>query len=183
MATDFFTIETVRLKTLYVLFYIELSTRRVHLAGVTAHPDSAWVTQQDRNLAMELGDRGAPPTKFLIRDRDSKFSGSFDEVYRTEGIRVIRTPIRAPRANSYAERWVRTVRAECLDWVLVLGRRHLERVLRTYVAHYNRERPHRGLGLELPEPPPGYLAPVHAREVKRRDLLGGLIHEYRQAAA
>jgi putative transposase len=182
-ATDFFTVETVRLKTLYVLFYIELSTRRVHLAGVTAHPDSAWVTQQGRNLAFELDDE-ATPAKFLIRDRDSRFSGPFDEVFRTEGIRVIRTPIRAPRANAYAERWVRTVRAECLDWILVLGRRHLERVLRTYVGHYNRERPHRGLGLELPEPPPlGYLAPVRPREVKRRDLLGGLIHEYRQAAA
>jgi transposase InsO family protein len=182
IATDFFTVETVRLKTLYVLFWIELSTRRVHLAGVTAHPGSAWVTQQARNLAFELQDRAAPP-RFLIRDRDSKFSGPFDEVFRTEGIRVIETPVRAPRANAYAERWVRTVRAECLDWTLVLGHRHLERVLRTYVGHYNRGRPHRGLGLGLPEPPPIEPAPVQAREVKRRDLLGGLIHEYQAAAA
>jgi putative transposase len=182
IATDFFTVETVRLRTLYVLFYIELSTRRVHLAGVTAHPDSAWVTQQGRNLAFQLHDRAAP-VKFLIRDRDSKFTGPFDEVFRTEGTRVILTPVRAPRANAYAERWVRTVRAECLDWLLVLGWRHLERVLRTYTSHYNRRRPHRGLHLEVPEPPPADLAPVHPGEVKRRDLLGGLIHEYQAAAA
>ena len=182
IATDFFTVETVRCKTLYVLFYIELCTRRVHLAGIIARPDSGWVTQQGRNLVMDLGDRGAAH-KFLIRDRDSKFSGPFDEVFRTEGIRVIRTPIRAPRANAYAERWVRTVRAECLDWTLVLGRRHLTRVLRTYVGHYNRGRPHRSLGLGLPEPPPREAAPVHPREVRRRDLLGGLIHEYQAATA
>jgi putative transposase len=96
---------------------------------------------------------------------------------------VIRTPIRSPRANAFAERWVRTARAECLDWTLVLGRRHLERVLRTYVGHYNRGRPHRGLGLGVPEPRPGDPAPDHHREVGRRDLLGGLIHEYEQAAA
>jgi transposase InsO family protein len=147
-----------------------------------ASANIAWVTQQARNLAFELQDRAAPP-RFLIRDRDSKFSGPFDEGFRTEGIRVIEMPIRAPRANAYAERWVRTVRAECLDWTLVLGHRHLERVLRTYVGHYNRGRPHRGLGLGLPEPPPIEPAPVQAREVKRRDLLGGLIHEYQAAAA
>jgi len=182
IATDFFTVETVRCKTLYVLFFIELSTRRVHLAGVTAHPDSGWVTQQGRNLAFELQDRTAPP-KFLIRDRDSKFSGPFDEVFHTEGTQVIETPVRSPRANAYAERWVRTVRAECLDWILVVGRRHLERVVRTYVGHYNRGRPHRGLGLGLPEPPPTGPAPVKTREVKRQDLLGGLVHEYQAAAA
>jgi len=127
LACDFFTVETVVLKTLYVLFFIELSTRRVHLAGVTAHPDSAWVTQQARNLAIgeRLGDVG-----FLVRDRDAKFSGPFDEVFQSEGIRVIRTPIRAPRANAFAERFVRTVRSECLDHILIFGRRHLQRVLR-----------------------------------------------------
>jgi transposase InsO family protein len=147
LACDFFTVETVVLKTLYVLFFIELSTRRVHLAGVTAHPDSAWVTQQARNLAIgeRLGDVG-----FLVRDRDAKFSGPFDEVFQSEGIRVIRTPIRAPRANAFAERFVRTVRSECLDHILIFGRRHLERVLRTYVKHYCKERPHRETTLACP---------------------------------
>jgi transposase InsO family protein len=145
VATDFFTVETIRLKTLYVLFFIELSTRRVHVAAVTANPDSAWVTQQSRNLAHTMQD-GERPTRFLIHDRDSKYSGPFDEVFRTSGVRVIRTPIRAPRANAFAERWVRTVRTECLDWTLVRGRRHLDRVLQTYTSHYNKARPHRGLG-------------------------------------
>ncbi len=147
LATDFFTVETIRLKTLYVLFFIELQTRRVHVVGITAHPDSAWVTQQARNLAIDerLGD-----IRFLVRDRDAKFSGPFDEVLRTEGVRVIRTPIRAPRANAFAERFVRTVRPECLDHVLIYGPRHLERVLQPYVAHYVEERPHRGLSLAVP---------------------------------
>jgi len=147
LATDFFTVETIRLKTIFVLFFIELQTRRVHVVGVTAHPDSAWVTQQARNLAIDerLGD-----IRFLVRDRDAKFSGPFDEVFETEGVRVIRTPIRAPRANAFAERFVRTVRRECLDHVLIYGPRHLERVLQAYVAHYAEERPHRGLSLAVP---------------------------------
>jgi putative transposase len=142
MACDFFTVQTIRLKTLYVLFFIELGTRRVHIAGASASPDSAWVAQQARNLA---GHGRLDDVGFLIRDRDTKFSGPFDEVFRTDGVRVITTPIRAPNANAIAQRWVATVRAECLDWVLVLGRRHLERVLATYVKHYNEQRPHRGL--------------------------------------
>jgi putative transposase len=181
LACDFFTVETVFLKTLYVLFFIELGSRRVHLAGVTAHPDSAWVTQQARNLAI---DERLRDTRFLVRDRDAKFSGPFDEVFETEGARVIHTPIRAPRANAFAERWVRTVRAECLDWVLILGRRHLERVLGVYVEHYNRERPHRGLDLGTPIDPQDRAGRASRRGLfERRDLLGGLIHEYSRAAA
>jgi putative transposase len=180
LAFDFFTIETLMLRTLYVLFAIQLGSRRVHVLGVTRNPDSAWVTQQARNLAVEERLHGV---RFLIRDRDSKFSGHFDEVFRTEGVNIVKTPIRAPKANAFAERWVRTVRTECLDWMLVLGRRHLERVLRTYTAHYNRRRPHRGLGLNSPEPRPDPLPrPADGVRVRRHAVLGGLIHEYHLAA-
>jgi putative transposase len=121
--------------------------------------------------------------RFVIRDRDSKFSGPFDEVFLTEGVGIIKTPIRAPRANAFAERWVRTVRAECLDWTLVLGRRHLKHVLRTYTTHYNEARPHRGLQLKTPEPPPGPTPwPAEGARVRTRNVLGGLIHEYELAA-
>ena len=172
--------ETLRLKTLYVLFFIEVSTRRVHVVGATAHPDSAWVTQQARNLAIE---ERLTAIRFLLHDRDAKFSGPFDEVFRTEEVRVIRTPIRAPRANAFAERFVRTVRSECLDHVLVYGRRHLDRVLRVYVSHYTEQRPHRGLDLATPRG--GASSPVRhteRRRIDRRDVLGGLIHEYGWAA-
>ena len=181
IACDFFTVETALLKTLYVLFFIEIRTRRVHLSVATSSPNSVFATQQARNLAMCLSDEGAS-TKFLIRDRDAKFSRSFDDVFASEGIRVICTPIRAPNANAFAERWVETVRADCLDWLLIVGPRHLDRVLRTYVEHYNRKRPHRGLQLLAPET----AAPVPevgvVPNVQRRDLLGGLIHEYESAA-
>ena len=119
---------------------------------------------------------------FLIRDRDSKFSGPFDEVFRTEDVKIIKTPIRAPMANAFAERWVRTVRTECLDWTLVLGRSHLERVLGEYMAHYNEARPHRGLELKTPEPRRDPAPPAEGIRVRRRDVLGGLIHEYERAA-
>jgi transposase InsO family protein len=120
--------------------------------------------------------------RFLIHDRDSKFSGAFDEVFRSEGIQVIYTPIRAPQANTHAERFIRTIRAECLDWLLILGRRHLESVLRLYTTHYNRERPHRALALHPPQPGPAITRPNTGR-IERSDLIGGLIHEYRRAAA
>jgi len=180
LATDFFTVETLMLKTLYVLFFIDLQTRRIHLAGVTAHPNAAWVTEQARNLAIEDRLQGV---RCLIHDRDSKFNVSFDEVFATEGARVIRTPVRAPRANSVCERWVGTVRRECLDHVLVLGRRHLERVLLAYVTHYNGQRPHRALDLGSPEPRRDPSGPTEPRTVRRLDVLGGLIHEYEPAAA
>jgi transposase InsO family protein len=179
IACDFFTVETAFLRTLYVLFFIELATRRVHVAGVTRNPDSSWVTQQARNIVVE----GALEDKHvLIRDRDSKYSAPFDEVFRTEGVQVIRTPIRAPKANSVAERWVGSARRECLDHVLVFGRRHLQRVVHTYAEHYNRKRPHRSVGLDPPcstRPSPN----VTGGTVRRRDLLGGLIHEYHRMAA
>ena len=178
LACDFFTIETVTLRRLYVLFFIEVGSRQVHLAGCTTNPTAAWVVQQARNLSFT---GLLEQMRFLIHDRDSKFTASFDEVFRSEGIRVVHTPVRAPQANAYAERFVRTIRTECLDWLLILGRRHLEHVLRTYVNHYNRERPHRGLALQPPEAPP--LRSPGGGHVHRRDRLGGLIHEYYKAAA
>jgi putative transposase len=182
VACDFFTVETIWLKTLYVLFFIHLSSRRVVLAGVTANPDSAWVTQQARNVAMDLNDEDLA-VRILLRDHDAKFTGCFDEVFCSEGAEVLRTPIRAPKANAYAERWVQTVRAECLDWTLVLGRRHLLRLLRGYVRHYNRQRPHRGLALAVPEAGERGSRHVSPREVRCHDVLGGLIQEYHQVAA
>jgi transposase InsO family protein len=178
LACDFFTVETITLRRYYVLFFIELGSRRAHLAGCTTNPTGAWVRQQARNLSFTgVLER----TRFLIHDRDSKFSAGFDEVVRSEGVEVIQTPIRAPQANAYAERFVRTVRAECLDWLLILGRRQLERVLRTYIAHYNAERPHRALALLPPEAGNTAAGSADAK-VERHDLLGGLIHEYRAAA-
>jgi len=164
-----------------VLFFIEIGTRRVRVTVSTGNPDAVFVTQQARNLAMSLSDEGAR-IKFLIRDRDAKFSHSFDGVLATAGTRVICTPIRAPNANAFAERWVRTRRADCLDWLLILGLRHLNRVLRIYVEHDNQKRPRRGLRLVAPES----AAPVEEVDsvpgIQRRDLLGGLIHEYKSAA-
>lgn len=179
IACDFFTVETLSLRRYYVLFFIELGSRRVHIAGCTTNPTGAWVTQQARNLNLAgLLER----SRILIRDRDSKFSGSFDEVFRSEGITVIQTPVRAPRANAYAERFVRTVRNECLDWLLIIGRCHLEHTLRVFVEHYNAQRPHRGLQLRTPIPL-ARAAPAMGDHIERTDLLGGLIHEYSTVAA
>jgi putative transposase len=179
VACDFFTVENMLLRRYYVLFFIAHTSRRVWLAGCTTNPTGAWVTQQARNLGLDFSEQGV---RFLIRDRDSKYSGPFDEVFRSGGIRIVKTPLRAPQANAIAERFVRTVRAECLDWLLILNRRHLEHVLRVYIDHYNRERPHRALKLKPPhraQPPP----PSTTGEIRRHDRLGGLIHEYYRAAA
>jgi putative transposase len=183
LACDFFTVDTVWLRRLYILFFIDVTTRRVHLAGVTANPNAAWVTQQARNLLLRLEDQERR-VRFLIRDRDTKFCRGFDDVFRSEGANVMVTPVQAPNANAYAERWVRTVRTECLDWLLIVSRGHLEQVLRIYVRHYNQHRPHRALGLEPPEPSAGLILISEARRarVRRRDLLGGTLHEYHRAA-
>jgi putative transposase len=178
LATDFFTVDTVFLRRLYVLFFIEIDTRRVHLAGVTAHPTGPWVTQQARSLVLSFGD-ALSKRWVLIRDRDAKFT--FDEVFHSEGLRVIRTPVQAPTANAFAERFIGSIRRECLDWILVVGRRHLEAVLHEYLDHYNAHRPHRGLGLRAPEAQPAAFPSV-SRHIQRRDRLGGLIHEYHLAA-
>jgi putative transposase len=183
LACDFFTVDTVWLKRLYVLFFIEVDTRRVHLAGVTANPNGTWVTQQARNLLLVLGEQGRR-VQFVLRDRDAKFCRAFDHLFRAEDTEVVLTPVQAPNANAFAERWIATVRAECLDWLLIAGRRHLEQVLRIYVEHYNVHRPHRALGLGAPATPtdPDAAGEACRDGIQRRDLLGGLLHEYHRAA-
>jgi putative transposase len=181
LAADFFHVDTVLLQRLYVLFVIEHATRRVHILGVTANPTGMWVTQQARNLLMDLAGR-IEQFRFLLRDRDAKFTAAFDAVFAAEGIQVLRTPVRAPRANAIAERWVGTVRRELLDRVLIMGRRHVEVALTSYVVHYNEHRPHRSLGQA---PPLGALpqpAPPTNQRIRRLDRLGGAIHEYTHVA-
>jgi putative transposase len=179
IAWDFVTVDTVFLSRLFVLFFIEIKTRRVHLAGVTSNPDRLWVTQQARNLVVPWN---SFPFRFLIRDRDSKYAGGFHEVFASQGLEVIRTPIRAPLANAFAERFVGTLRRECLDRILILGCRHLESVLKSYVAHYNGHRPHRCLDMNPPVRSASVTLDAPPRSVVRRDVLGGLIHEYERAA-
>jgi putative transposase len=178
LACDFLTVETTFLQRIYVIFFISLARRRIEYVACTANPDRKWVVQQARNVVMQLGEQ--QPFRLLVHDRDSKFSHAFDEVFRTEGIRVIRTPVQAPNANAHAERWVRTVRADCLDRILILSRRHLEHVLRVYRQHYNEHRPHRALRLLPPDARNPTPLEATARP-RRRDLLGGLIHEYEAA--
>ena len=182
LACDFFTVETVFLQTLYVLFFIEIGSRRLHVTTATRNPGTIFVTQQARNLCYALDER-EEPVRYLIRDRDSKFAGSFDEVLRSEGIRVIRTPIRSPKANAFAERFVRTVRHELLDLTLVYGRRHLDQLLRRYAEHYNARRPHRGLELRTPAGVADSEFVPDVPRVRRIDVLGGLIGEYESVAA
>jgi putative transposase len=181
LAVDFFTVETISLQRLYVLFFIELRSRRVHLAGCTANPTGAWVTQQARQFAWRLQEQPSR-FRFMIRDHDSKFTRSFDAVFASEGIQAVKTPVRAPKANAIAERFVHTVRAECLDWLLILNRRHLEHVLHVFVDHYNAHRPHRSLDLTPPAAIDRERPVASSRDVTRRDRLGGLIREYSCAA-
>src|SRR3954451_770126 len=180
LAVDVAHVDTVFLRRLYVLVVIEHDRRRVHLAGITAHPTGAWVTQQARHLLMNLGDR-ADRFQFIIRDRDSKFTAAFDAVFAGADIRIIRAPVRAPRANAIAERFIGTLRRECLDHILITGRRHLATVLHEYVEHYNTHRPHRSLNQH---PPAGRTPPPSGATVRplRRDRLPRLLHEYLQAA-
>jgi hypothetical protein len=186
VACDFLTVETVFLKTLYVLVFMQIETRRILGVGVSANPNGAWVTQQARNLMVDL--EGDPEfcMRFLLRDRDAKYCRSFDAVFAAEGAEVVLTPYRTPQANAHIERLIGGLRREVLDHVLVLGRRHLADVLRVYAAHHNSYRPHRGLGLRRPHdvgrpiPGPG---PARPEAIKRREILSGLIHEYHARAA
>jgi putative transposase len=181
LACDFFTIETIFLKTIYVLFFIDLGTRRVYVAGCTGHPDSAWVTQQARQLTWQLQEQDSH-MRFLIHDRDTKFTSSFEAVFATEGIETVLTPFRAPKANAFAERWVRSIRQECLDQLLIVNQRHLKQVLHEYSTYYNMRRPHQGLLQQSPLPYP-ILPTNECGVIGRRDILGGIIHDYfRQAA-
>ncbi len=179
LACDFLTVETAWLKTLYIFFVMELGSRRVHFAGCTAHPTAEWVTQQARQLTWTLPDE-QKQVRFLIRDRDAKFTASFDAVFAAEGIEIIKTPYRAPRANAFAERWIRSVRAEVLDRLLILSEAHLQRVMKEYVEYYNRARPHQGIEQRCPIPI------ERARKegvVTCRKVLGGIIHNYYREAA
>ncbi len=178
LATDFFHVDSMMLRRYYVLFVIEVDSRVVHLLGVTTNPVMAWVVQRARNFTSDLEDAGRR-FRFLIRDRDTKFTASFDEVFKAIGISAIRTPVRSPKANAFAERWVRTVREDCLDHLLIYSMCHLQAVLADYVRHYNEARPHRGRQLAP-------LLPRHDQlrtgEICRRDIFGGIIHEYDRAA-
>jgi putative transposase len=186
LACDFFTVDTVRLHRLYVLVFLSLGSRRVEYLACTSNPNTAWMLQQARNLLMELDDDDRQ-ARFLIHDRDAKFTRAVDALLANDGVKVIRTPLQAPNANAHMERWIGSVRRECLDRLLIVSRRQLEHALRVYVTHYNRQRPHRALNLTPPDSPA--LSPLEpqsspqALQVNRRDLLGGLIHEYELAAA
>ncbi|WP_248960195.1 integrase core domain-containing protein [Sphaerisporangium perillae] len=179
LACDFFSVDTVTLRRLYVFFVAEVGTRFVHVLGVTARPDGAWVAQQARNLLIDLGDR-AGEFRFLVRDRDAKFTRAFDEVMAGNGTRVIKIPPRSPRANAFAERWVRTARCECTDRMLIFGEWHLRMMLTEYAAHYNQHRPHRSLDLRPPADGADLIR-LPVGWIERRQVLGGLINEYERA--
>jgi putative transposase len=181
LACDFFTVYSSFGKTIHVLFLIELSSRCGHLAGCTARPNDAWVTQQARNFSRALADTGHN-FRFLIHDRDRKFTAAFDEVFRTDGIEIIKTPIRTPQAKAIAERWIKSARTELLAWLLIFGERQLRTTLSEYVDHYNRSRPHRSLDPTTPEPSARDSRSATDSRVHRRARLGGLINEYYEAA-
>ena len=174
LACDFLTVETLFLKTLYIFFFIEIGTRRIHIAGITEHPNGHWVAQQARNFGWFLQE---DDTNYvcLIRDNDSKYTDSFDNVFESEGINIICTPFKAPNANTFAERWVRTLRTECLYNILVVNESHLRRVLTEYVEYYNSRRPHQGLNQQSPIPSP---PPEPSGAIQRRKILGGIINDY-----
>jgi putative transposase len=180
-AVDFFHVDTVFLRRLYVLFVIEHHHRRVHLVGVTAHPTAAWTVQQARTTLMDSGER-TEGLKFLIRDRDAKYTDAFDAVFTRAAMRIIKTPVQAPRANAICERWIASARRECTDRILIAGRRHLHHTLSGYVDHYNTHRPHRTLGQQPPDGRPHTASTYDNIRVQRRDRLGGLLHEYSQVA-
>jgi putative transposase len=180
LACDFLHVDTVLLRRVYVFFVMEIQTRTVHVLGITAHPTGAWTVQQARNLLMGLGER-ASRFRFLVRDRDGKFTTAFDAVFAGNGTRVIKTPVRSPRADSFAERFVGTLRRECLDHVAIFGEQHLRNVLAEYTQHYNGHRPHQSLQQEPPQRRPGNAIDITAR-IERRQILSGLISEYRRAA-
>jgi putative transposase len=185
VACDLFHLETITLRRLYVFFTVEHATRRIRILGVTAHPTGAWLVQQARNLLMDLddavGDAGAR-VRFLIRDRDARFTTAFDAVLTGDGVEVIKIPVRAPRANAIAERFVGTVRRELLNRILIINAAHARRVLRQYEEHFNTHRPHRTLGQAAPLRPLPCVPADPTATVVRRDQLGGLLHEYAHAA-
>jgi putative transposase len=182
LACDFAHVDcAVTLKRVYVFFVIELETRYVHVLGVTANPDGAWTAQAARNLLMGLGERAVEFT-VLLRDRGGQFTDAFDTVLAGAGIEVVRTPPRCPRANPYAERWIRTLRAELTGRMPILGERHLRRVLADYLQHYNGHRPHRSLELAAPRPPAEITDLAEQRQIRRKPVPDGLINEYERAA-